>query len=141
MKPLNSGNAVETLTPAGWWEMLFNYIQKKTSFFSPSFHLSSLVSQQILLLPFGCFMSVINFLCKMQKRGTNQHVVQVKGEVLRPFELPEPKLYMPIHTVLFYCDIQFLCCRCVCITCEVDMRDVSWRPVRSEEEMLTGAPR
>lgn len=25
--------------------------------------------------------------------------------------------------------------------CEVDMRDVSWRPVRSEEEMLTGAPR
>lgn len=34
MKPLNSGNAVETLTPAGWWEMLFNYIQKKTSFFT-----------------------------------------------------------------------------------------------------------
>lgn len=26
-------------------------------------------------------------------------------------------------------------------TCEVDMRDVSWRPVRSEEEMFTGAPR
>lgn len=26
-------------------------------------------------------------------------------------------------------------------TCEVDMREVSCRPVRSEEEMLTGAPR
>lgn len=26
-------------------------------------------------------------------------------------------------------------------TCDVDMRDVSWRPVRSEEEMFTGAPR
>lgn len=24
--------------------------------------------------------------------------------------------------------------------CEVDMREVSWRPVRSEDEMLTGAP-
>ena len=32
-------------------------------------------------------------------------------------------------------------CLCACVTCEVDMRDVSWRPVRSEEEMLTGAPR
>lgn len=26
-------------------------------------------------------------------------------------------------------------------TCDVDMRDVSWRPVRSDEEMFTGAPR
>lgn len=26
-------------------------------------------------------------------------------------------------------------------TCDVDMREVSCRPVRSEEEMLTGAPR
>ena len=26
-------------------------------------------------------------------------------------------------------------------TCEVDMRDVSCRPVRSEDDMLTGAPR
>lgn len=26
-------------------------------------------------------------------------------------------------------------------TCEVDMREVSCRPVRSDEEMLTGAPR
>ena len=26
-------------------------------------------------------------------------------------------------------------------TCEVDMREVSCRPVRSEEETLTGAPR
>lgn len=26
-------------------------------------------------------------------------------------------------------------------TCEVDMREVSWRPVKSDEETLTGAPR
>lgn len=26
-------------------------------------------------------------------------------------------------------------------TCEVDMREVSCRPVRSEDDMLTGAPR
>lgn len=69
-------------------------------------------------------------------------MVQVKGEVLCPFALPESKLYMPIHTVcstVIYSS--FVVDVCVCVTCEVDMRDVSWRPVRSEEEMLTGAPR
>lgn len=37
-------------------------------------------------------------------------------------------------------DFQHDICNAVRVTCE-DMRDVSWRPVRSDEEMLTGAPR
>lgn len=63
------------------------------------------------------------------------------------FEIPWNKvgadpscLYYSSH-LIFSSAHSFLFILFFFFTCDVDMRDVSWRPVRSEEEMFTGAPR